>query len=391
MERLKIILACGIFPPDIGGPATYAEFLAKELSKYNLKIIVITYSDEISKKNQPIYEFPVIRIWRRYPKLIRYFLYGWNLVRIVYKSDLIYAQGPVSEGLPALIVSKILRKRFILKITGSYAWEQYLNRVSDFKFEGIEEFQKKREYSFKIKVLRWIERWVAKRAEIIITPSEYLKKIVSCWGIPFDKIRVIYNAFDPPELKISKEEVRKQLNLSGTVLISIGRLVPWKGFSVLIEIMPKILKEIPDAKLIIIGNGPQDRMLKLQITNYKLQNNVIMRGRLPHEDSLLYLYAGDIFILNTAYEGFSHQLLEAMAMKTPIITTNAGGNSELVKNEINALVVPYNNSQAIIDAIIKLKKNPELAKKLTIEAQERARNFSPKKMLNEFFNLINSL
>ena len=65
----------------------------------------------------------------------------------------------------------------------------------------------------------------------------------------------------------TKEELRKKLNLSGTILISAGRLVPWKGFDALIEIMTEIIKEIPDAKLYIIGSGPEEKNLKSKISN----------------------------------------------------------------------------------------------------------------------------
>ena len=161
------------------------------------------------------------------------------------------------------------------------------------------------------------------------------------------KIKVIYNAFDAPILKETKEELRKKLDLSGLVLISAGRLVPWKGFVALIEIMPEILKAIPEAKLYIIGSGPESEALKLKVKNQKLENSIFLTGQIFHDKVLEYFKAGDIFVLNTGYEGFSHFLLEAMTMEIPIITTNVGGNTELIENGKEGILVEYNNKEEL--------------------------------------------
>src|SRR3989338_8698461 len=241
---MKIIIATGIFPPDIGGPATYSETMARELTKRGFEVAVITYADRSKNQEAGIKKqgYGIVRISRIYPKGLRHFVYFWKLLRISSGADVVYAQDLISAGLPALAAAKLLRKKFALKIVGDYAWEQYAQRsrvslefpISNFQFPNIEEFQKEK-YGLRTELLRFLERVVVKKADVIITPSEYLKKLVIGWGVPEDKIKVIYNAYTEQNNKFQVSNFKFQ----GDVIISVGRLVPWKGFGALIEIMPE--------------------------------------------------------------------------------------------------------------------------------------------------------
>jgi len=390
MTNSKNILICtGIYPPDGGGPATYSKLLFDELPKQGMGVKVLSFGAV-----------------RHLPKVVRHFVYFFKALKMGKRADVIFAQDPVSVGLPAMWAAKILQKKFILKVVGDYAWEQFQNKISKIKpacrrgrsqkFEFItpEYFQDKK-FDFKTELRRKIQRQVAKNAERIVVPSNYLKNIVMKWGIDEDKIKVIYNSFDAPVLKETKEELRKKLNLSGTILISAGRLVPWKGFDKLIEIMPEILKEIPDAKLVIIGSGPEEKNLKSQISNLsageaglKIKENVFLVGQVSHDKALEYLKAGDVFVLNTGYEGFSHFLLEAMAMEIPIITTNVGGNPELIENGKNGILAEYNNKEELRKKIIELIKNKTLKKELTENAKQKVAEFGKERMLEETIKIL---
>ncbi len=369
---MKILIATGIFPPDIGGPATYSKLLADELPKHNIQVEILSFG-----------------LVRNLPKIIRHFVYFWKVLTAGLRVDIIFAQDPVSVGLPSFLAAKIIRKKFILKIVGDYAWEQGMQRfgVKDL----LDDFLSKK-YGWKVETLRKIQKFVANNADKIIVPSEYLKKVILKWGISPDKIQVIYNAFNKlPEFNISKKEVRQKIKLNGFILVSAGRLVPWKGFGTLIEIMPDILRIIPDIKLCIIGSGPEERNLKSQISNLKINENVFLTGQLSHEDLLIYLKAGDIFVLNTAYEGFSHHILEAMAIGIPVITTNRGGNSEIIDNGKNGILIDYNNKDELKKAIIDLYNSLVLKMKLTQNAKNKVMEFGKEKMIKETLHQLNYL
>jgi glycosyltransferase involved in cell wall biosynthesis len=206
--------------------------------------------------------------------------------------------------------------------------------------------------------------------------------------VPENKIFVIYNAFEEPKLLEKKEELRKKLGFDGPVILSVGRLVPWKGFPVLIEAIPELLKEFPNLKLYIIGDGPDKDYLKSQILNLKLEDKIILTGKLPQEKVFQYIKAADVFVLNTSYEGLSHQLLEVLALGIPIVTTRAGGNVETVEDGKTGLFVPYNDKRAIIDAVNRLLKDNNFANELVKNGLQSLGIFTEEHMLDELCKLL---
>ncbi len=363
---MRVLISTPLFPPDIGGPATYSKVLAEEFPKYGVNVEVLSFGGV-----------------RHLPKIIRHAVYFCQVFWRARKADIIFAQDPVSVGFPSALASMILRKPFILKVVGDYAWEQGVNRFG--VKELLDEFLNT-PHGWRIEFLRRVERFVANRARAVIVPSRYLKSVVEKWGIESEKIKVIYNSVQLRYIEVEKEKVRKELDLAGKILVSVGRLVPWKGFEMLIEIMPEISKKYSDTKLLIIGSGPEESALKAK--SYQLKANVQFLGNLPHEQVLKYLRAADIFLLNTGYEGFSHQILEAMAVGAPIISTSAGGNKEILQDSQNALLADYNNEKAWFEAISELLDKLELAKNLAEKARLDVSKFAGQNMFKETLKIL---
>ena len=117
--KKKLLITTGIFTPDIGGPATYAKTLLNKLSENNFDIKIITYSDLAGKDKENIF-----RILRNQNCILRYFKFFWQTFQLAKWADIIYAQGPISEGLPTYLACKLLGKKYKLKITGDQAWER---------------------------------------------------------------------------------------------------------------------------------------------------------------------------------------------------------------------------------------------------------------------------
>jgi len=377
---VKIVIASGIYPPDVGGPATYSQLIAREFVKQGLDVIVICYSDKKEESNDKEEKFKIKRISRKHNILFRYWLYFWNLLIIAKDADVIYVQGPLAAGLPAMLVGKILKKKLIIKIVGDYAWEQAVNqfKISDL----IEEFQKKK-YNSKIERIRRIQKKVCTEADKIIVPSEFLKKIVKGWGIDNNKIFVVYNSV------AGIENIKGDLKITGDVIISGGRLEPWKGMELLVEIMPDLLRENPNFRLMIIGRGPFRDNLKFKIKNLKLENEVRLIDRLPHRELLEYFKASKIFVLNSGYEGFPHMVLEAMAMGLPVITTNVCGNPEIVKDGYDGLLVDYNNKDQIKNATLRIWKDKDLRGRLINNGYKTLEKFKLGRMVDETMSVLN--
>lgn len=355
----KILIATGIYPPDIGGPASYSKALFEEFPKKGISVEILSFGEV-----------------RFLPKIIRHIFYFLKTIFRARGCDVIYAQDPVSVGLPAMLASKILRKKFILKIVGDYAWEQGVSRfgVKDL----LDEFSKKRKgYRLLVLFLKHIETCVAKKADKIIVPSKYLKRIVSNWGIEKNKITVVYNSFDGEVQNLPEDNKRER------IILSAGRLVPWKGFLTLVALMPRLIKHFPDIKLIIAGEGSERKKLEIAIKELNLDANVFLAGALPQEKLFKYIKSASVFVLNTAYEGFSHQLLEVMALGTPIVTTNIGGNPEVIENEKNGLLVELDDRDAIVRSIERILLNEDFSSELVQNARKTVDLFNRERMINE--------
>ncbi len=375
-KNKKIIIATGIFPPDIGGPATYSLLLVSELKKVGKNVIVVTYSDDDKE-----YDFKVNRISRKQNIFLRYLKYFYIVFRNADFNSVIYAQDPISSGIPAYFASLLKGSKFFLKIVGDYAWEQGSIRAG--VAESIEDFQKKK-YGFFVSLMKFIERFVAKRANLVVTPSEFLKKIVNSWGVKEDKINVILNSYDSKNTTSCKTKDAGKI-----VLVSVGRLVPWKGFFELIDVISDILKEDKDVILNIIGDGPDKVIIKEKIKSLKLENFIFLKGKLSRDEVFCELKNSDIFILNTRYEGFSHILLEAMDAGLPIITTNICGNPEVIKDQETGILIDLGNKEALKYAILKLKENSELRNKLSKNAKKSLVYFSKEIMIKKTFDALN--
>lgn len=382
--KKSILIASGIYPPAIGGPASYGRTLARKLSA-DFEVSVLTYSPVWSFAEDKKENFKVVRIWNKMPKPVRIWNYFFQATRLARKADTIYALNAVSAGVPALIAAKMSSRKFFVKIVGDAAWERAINLGRTHLM--IDDFQRLERRGL-IRVLHKLQCWVCKNADTVIVPSEYLAGIVTGWGIPKDKIKVVYNGVDFRPSDLSKEEARRKIGIFGHVIVSVGRLVPWKGFRMLIKIMPKLFEINQAFRLIIVGDGPDKAVLLSMIRNLGLEKKVFLVGRKSQEELAVYLAAADMFVLDTGYEGFSHQILEAMVAGVPVITTAVGGNKEIIDQGENGFMVRYNDEFNLIEAIRSLWQSPELQKDFIANGKEAARKFNADRMLNETLKIL---
>ncbi len=302
-------------------------------------------------------------------------------------ADVVFSLNATSAGLPALWAAKFRKKKFFVKIVGDYAWETAVNKGKTFLL--IDDFQKSGKHG-RIATLHKTQVKVCRGADGVIVPSNYLADMVKNWGIPEEKIKVIYNGVDFKPLEISKEEARKKVGIAGNIILSIGRLVPWKGFKMLIKIMPRLFEINQFFRLVLVGDGPEKKTLESIVKNMHLENKVYLAGKKSKEELALFSAAADIFVLNTAYEGFSHQILEAMAVGMPVITTAVGGNREVIRQGENGFMVKYNDEFNIVEAIKTVWQTEELRTRFIEEGRKTAENFSSEKMIEGTIKFLTS-
>ena len=319
---MKLVIATPLYPPEPGGPATYSALLEKHLPPKGVEVELVKFSDV-----------------RHLPKLLRHIAYFFRVRSALKKADTLLVLDPVSTGLPAALAALSLKKPYVAKIVGDYAWEQGTRRFN--VTETLDEFVLKEKVPFQVQLLKNVQVWVATHAHTLLVPSEYLKSIVMSWGDIKPPIVVIHNAAEVSHVGSVPEEVQKA---EKPLIVTVGRLVPWKGIAELIEAK----NELPGT-LVIVGDGPEKATLERQIREGGAQAIVV--GSLSHENTLAVLKEADVFVLNSSYEGLSHVLIEALSLGVPIVTTDAGGNREVITNEREGIVIPVGDTARLQEAI----------------------------------------
>ncbi len=370
MKSSTVVVAAGLYPPDIGGPATYAAMIERTLPANGITVVVVPY-----------------RTVRTLSKWRRHVTYTWRLWKAAGEADLIYALDPVSVGVPAWLVSVLRRRPLLLRLGGDYAWEQGRQRFG--VTDTLDVYSTKRKQAaFPVRVLHAVQAFVAKRAVAVVVPSVYLGEIIATWGVAKEKIVVIYSAVSPLSSTMAKDEARRHYGLSGFVVVTAARLTPWKGVAGVLTAVKMLRDQGIDAMLVIAGDGPERAALEAQTVALGLVSQTHFLGAVSKAELGDLLRAADAFVLNTAYEGLSHQLLEVMAAQVPIVTTDIGGNRELVRNGVDGILVPYNDVDAILGALASLARHPQTAATYVASAATVVTRFDHETSVTALINLI---
>ncbi len=364
----RILIATGIYYPDIGGPATYAKMLSEHLGS-EFQVSVLAYS----------------RTLPGFPKFIRNVVYALKIRSQAQRADVIYALSTLGVGMAAARAARRYKKKFLVRVAGDRVWEDAVNAgQTNLLVNDFQHFKKMGRMARRQK----LQAWVCGQAETVITPSQYLADMVAGWGVDRQKIHVIYNSVEGSTFDETKEEARKKIGIPGTLLVTAGRLVPWKGFRLLIKLMPQLLEINPFFRLVVVGEGPDRGHLETMIRNLGLQQKIYLVGKKPREELQRYLVAAELFILNTGYEGFSHQIIEVMQCGVPVITTLVGGNREVIKQGENGFMVKYNDEFNVLEAIKTLWADPELRTSFIMEGKKTAAQFTVDRMIEETKKLL---
>lgn len=373
MAKTIICIATPLYAPDIGGPATHVALLEQGLSKNEFELRLVKFSDV-----------------RGLPKVIRHIVYFFKVLSAARGARFVYALDPTSTGVPAFIAAKLLGKKFLLRVGGDYAWEQGTQRFD--VTETLDEFVSHTQPNMRVRLLQFVQSYIARRAVFVIAPSEYLAGIIRTWGVAAYRTKVVYSQPELVVSNLSKSDARKKLKLheDEDIVFSAGRLVPWKGFEGVVDAIAMMRSE-RKAHLYIAGEGPGKDALVQHIEKKGAGQFISLLGQLTKEDMALWLAAADMFVLNTAYEGLSHALLEAFAAHTPVITTPAGGNTELVQDGSTGLLVEHNDISAFSAAIAHIFLNRKFAATLAEQAYVSLARFNTDIALAALTSLFKSL
>ena len=325
---MKILLVTGIYPPDIGGPATFIPELSRFLSDKGHDLRILTLAQSINPQSSD--KVPVMRIQRKTPKILRMMIIITKIV-FVPREYIIFANGLHEE----VGISLLFRKRYaVAKIVGDPVWERCRNRNETKK--NILEFNQTNN-SAKSYLERKLLSLGLNQFKAITCPSEELCEIVESWNVT-KPIKYIANG-------VSTKEANPVFQWEFD-LICVSRLVSWKNIDKHIE----IAKEL-NLKLAIVGSGPEENELRKLAKS--LGCNATFFGEKNKNEIKELLKKSKVFILLSEYEGLSFSLLEAMSFGLPAVVSSIRANSSVVRNGIDGAVIEIENWRSSESEIVR--------------------------------------
>lgn len=377
---MRLILATPLIPPEIGGPATYIKELCERLGK-DYDITVVAYASTA----EPIQGVALHTVSKNRPLPLRLLKYFFVLLREAKNADMIYVQNAAASGLPAVLVGGLLRKPVVIKFVGDEAWERAsLARKTSLR---LEEFLERPEGGLHVRMLMTLQGFVLRRATRVSTPSAYLRDaIVRTYGVMPERAVVNYNAAEETEVP-PFEAVRVPHQI-----FTSARLVAWKGVDGIIRALALLRTRIPDARLVIAGDGPEEPLLRELVATLQLQDAVTFLGRVSRTETWHLRKASEVYVLNSTYEGLPHTVLTSFAAGIPTIATDIPGTNEAVYDEVSGLLVPSGDDKALADALERLLGDTKLQQQLQEgSAKLLAQKFSWEAHMRSLTELFSSL
>jgi O-antigen/teichoic acid export membrane protein len=234
-------------------------------------------------------------------------------------------------------------------------------------------------------VHRVLQSFLTRRADRVIVPSEFLARIVTGWGVPNDRIAVIYNF---PSISQGTFDVPIPFSTRFKI-VTVGRLVTWKGIDNVIRVVKSIGE---DVGLIVVGDGPEEERLRSLAQELGIADRVCFLGRIDQPSVLSVLGTSDVCVLNSTYEGLPHVVLEAMFVGVPVVATAVGGTPELIEDGRTGLLVDPGDKTGLKVAIERLLASEDFRHELGRNAQAIAlARFAPRKSLDQTEAVLNTV
>lgn len=231
-------------------------------------------------------------------------------------------------------------------------------------------------FPLKSRLLRWFGKVALKNASYCTVNSNATKQaVVEVANVPVDIIPmgVDLAAFSPAK---KSGAIRKRYGIHGPFIFTVGRMAEKKGFKYLIEAMPKILEKLPEAKLVLIGDGPERRGLEKLTNELNLGSSVVFAGKVTHKELENWYATADVFVLPSIVtsdgdtEGLGVVFLEAIASGTPVVGSNVGGIPDIIRHNQTGLLVPQKEPAALAGAIVRVLADSKLKVRLTKNAMK---------------------
>ncbi|MCX9156874.1 glycosyltransferase, exosortase A system-associated [Niveibacterium sp. 24ML] len=271
------------------------------------------------------------------------------------KPQVLHAHSPVLNAIPAIRAARRHGLPVVYEVRAF--WE-----------DAAVDHGTTHEGSLRYRATRALETWAFKRVDHVTCICEGLRADIVARGIPSERVTVIPNAVDAEAFTAGAAPdlaLKGQLGLEGAeVLGFIGSFYAYEGLDLLLEALPAILKRRPNARVLLVGGGPQDANLKQQVAAMGLQEKVVFTGRVPHEDVGRYYDLVDVLVYPRHPMRLTELVtplkpLEAMAQQRVFVASDVGGHRELVRDGETGVLFRAGNAVALADAAARLLAEPE--------------------------------
>ena len=350
MNKKKLVVLSAFYDPYMSGAEQMVKTIVENLGdKYDITLITGWYDRKLSRVEDRR-GFRLVRAGFGYKKLDKFFypfIAAWT-VRL-FKPDILHAVMESYAGL-ALVLSKLF----------------YSKAKTILTLQSGDLDDKRKQAKFYI---RWIWKLIHRTPDKVTAISAFLANRAEQLGVEKENIFITPNGLDFSEVPNNVEKIKNRV-------IIAGRLSWEKAHKYLLQAWPKILQSVPEARLVIVGDGDERKNIEKIIDELNIKSTVELKGMLSHDKTLYEIKKSEIFVCPSLAEGLGNVFIEAQACGTPPIGTNVGGIPDIIKDKENGLLIEPKNSEQIADAIIELLQDNVLRNKLRNKGLETSQQFS---------------
>ena len=381
---------------------TFVYELSKRLKAEKLELIILAPHHREAKNFEVLDDLKVYRFPYFYPMRYQRLAYGGGILPNIKSSNLAKIQVPFLFLSELFWTFKIIREKNIdgvhshwmipSGLIGAFCRRAFgIPHIATLHGSDVNTIKKSR-------ILRKICSFIVHNSDRITTNSNFIKNVVlSIDDKAQDKVEIIPMGVDIESFK-SKEDVNLKAFFGVKYLIlSVGRLIDWKGISYLIMAMKKVITKFPNTKLLIGGSGPERENLENLVVKLDLKKTIIFIGYIKNIDLPKYYRSADVFCLpsinlNGQTEALGVVLLEAMACGIPVVGSNVGGIPDIIKDGYNGFLVPEKSPEDLANRIIELLSNDKIAKEFIVNGLNTVRDkFSWGIVTGRFCNVYKQL
>jgi glycosyltransferase involved in cell wall biosynthesis len=366
---VRVLIVSGIWPPDVGGPATHAPDVAAFLRARGHDVEVVTTAGSPPAPE----DYPVRWVRRALPVGARH-AYGAAVVGArARRADVVYTTGMFGRSTAGSLAAG---RPYIVKLTADPAFERTRRRglvagnVDDFQRGGGGPLAQ---------VLRRARDFELRHAAHVFCPSAYLRKLVLGWGIPPERVSVLPNPAPVLAELPPRDELRRSFGLNGGTLAFAGRLTAQKSLGRALE----AVAAADGVVLVIAGDGPDRGPLERRAQELGIADRVTFLDAQPRRRIVELFRAADASILSSSWENFPHTIVEALAVGTPVLAMEAGGVAEVVRDGVNGLLVPAGDTEQLAAAVRRYFGDDELRERLRAGARQSVAPYSPERVFGE--------